>query len=203
MIREYLGIDPGLSGGLAVVSSDKIKYKIAMPTITIIKANGDSKRVPDQHGISSFLSSIPKHTHCVIEEQHPARNQSIVAICTTCRNYGVLLGALYAAHLFTTEVTAKIWQEHYGIISVKKSGGKSTKEQGFDIAQTLYPGVAFRKSERSYKFHDGLTDAALIANYCQFLFKGENNEKDEFIERHCEEVDGNITLLSEKEILEQ
>lgn len=177
MISEYLGCDPGLNGSFAVVSSDKIKYKIAMPTITISKANGDSKRVPDQHGISSFLSRIPKHTHCVIEEQHPARNQSIVAICTTCRNYGVLLGALYAAHLFTTEVTAKIWQEHFGIISVKKCGGKSTKEQGFDIAQTLYPGESFLKSDRSHKFHDGITDAILLATYCQFLFKGETNEE--------------------------
>lgn len=166
----YLGIDPGLSGGLVYILEGKIKYKLVMPTITITKKKGDSKKELDRLGISSFLSRIPNHTNVTIEEQHPARNQSIVAICTTCRNYGLLLMALHSAHLFVTEVSAKDWQDFYSIVSVKKAAGVTTKEQALPIAQSLFPGVDFRKSDRSRIFHDGIVDAALIARYCQSLF---------------------------------
>ena len=170
MQTGYLGIDPGLFGGLVYILEGGIRYKLVMPTITITKKNGDSKKELDRLGISSFLSDIPNHTNVTIEEQHPVRKQDINAICTTCKNYGIILMALHSAHLFVTEVTAKDWQDFYGIVSVKKAKGKTTKQQALPIAQSLFSGVDFRKSDRSRIPHDGIVDAALIANYCQSLF---------------------------------
>jgi hypothetical protein len=77
--------------------------------------------------------------------------------------------AITAARIHTTEVPSGIWQEHFGIVSVKKGKG-STKKQAFHIAQKLYPNVDFRKSDRSRIAHDGIVDAVLIANYFQSLF---------------------------------
>lgn len=169
----YLGIDPGLSGGLVYIVEGKIYYKFVMPTITITKMKGAQKKELDKCGLSAFLSRIPEHTHVAIEEQHPARKQSITAICTTCKNYGILLMAIHSAHLFITEVTAKAWQDTYGIVSVKEANGKSTKQQALPIAQALYPGVDFRKTDRSHIAHDGIVDATLLAHYCQSLFPSE------------------------------
>ncbi len=166
----YLGIDPGLQGSFVVVSGDKIVCKMVMPTISHKNKAGKTKTEIDREGVLSFLSTIPPLTHVVIEEVQAFRNQNITATCTTCRNYGVLLMALTVAHMRTTEVHSDVWQTPFGIFPAKESGGKSTKEQAFNIARMIYPGEDFRKSDKSHKFHDGITDATLIANYCQSLF---------------------------------
>lgn len=169
MTRDYLGIDPGLNGGWAVVSGDRIRYKMAMPTISFTTADDKTKTELDREGILSFLATLPAHTHVAIEKQAAFRGQNITSSCTICRNYGILLMALSAAHMYITEVPSDIWQDHFGIVSVKEGLG-TTKEQAFHIAQRLYPNVDFRKSERSRIVHDGIVDATLIATYCQSLF---------------------------------
>lgn len=170
MISNYLGIDPGLAGGFAVISGGKILYKMAMPTISFTTQENKTKTEIDREGVLSFLKNLPEHTHVVIEKQEAFRNQNIVSSCTICKNYGILLMALTVAHLYITEEPPSVWQDHFGISSVKESGGKTTKKQAFQIAQVLYPNEDFRKSEKARKPHDGMVDATLIARYCQARF---------------------------------
>ena len=167
---SYLGIDPGLSGGLAVVSDDRIQFKIAMPTISLTTKEGITKTEIDRQGVLSFLKILPEHTHVVIEEQLAYRSQNITASCTICKNYGIILMALTVAHMYITEVPPDVWQEHFGIVSVKKAGGKTTKEQALMIAEEFFPKTDFRKSARARKAHDGIVDAILISIYCQSRF---------------------------------
>lgn len=170
MKADYLGIDPGLNGGFAVVSGDRVRYKMAMPTISFTTEQGKTKTEIDRDAVLSFLTIFPPHAHVVIEEQEAFRGQDITSTCTTCKNYGILLMALSVARMYITVEPPKVWQAHFGIVSVKKGEGESTKEQAFHIAQRLYPNADFRKSERSHIVHDGIVDATLIANYCQSLF---------------------------------
>lgn len=171
MTEDYLGIDPGLTGGFVVVSGDKIRYKMVMPTLSFGNTKDDTpKTMIDREGVLSFLKIFPPHVHVVIEEQEAFRSQNITSTCTTCKNYGMLLMALTVARFYVTEVPASVWQEYYGIVSVKKSKGKTTKQQAYKIAQAKYPHVDFRKSGRAQKPHDGIVDATLIAAYCQSLF---------------------------------
>jgi Holliday junction resolvasome RuvABC endonuclease subunit len=167
---SYIGIDPGLMGGLVLISGDKIVYKMAMPTISHKTNAGKTKTEIDREGVLSFLSTIPPFTHVAIEEVQAFRKQNITATCTTCRNYGMLLMALTIAHMHISEVPSDIWNKHFGIVPAPKAGGKTTKQQAFDIAHMLYPNEDFQKSDRSHTFHDGTTDATLLANYCQFKF---------------------------------
>ena len=179
MESNYLGIDPGLAGGLAVVSGDRIRYKMAMPTITFTIKKGKTKSEIDREAILSFLAMLPKHTHVAIEEVIGFRNQNIRASCTTCKIYGIMLMGLSFAHLYITELPSDTWQEHFGIVSVKKGGGESTKVQAARIAHTLYPDVDFTKTERARIAHDGIVDAVLIANYCQARFAQFQNPAEE------------------------
>lgn len=174
--KGYLGIDPGLSGGFAVVSGDKIRYKMAMPIISFTSKQSKTITELDREAILSFLAMQPKHTHVAIEEVIGFRNQDIRASCTTCRNHGILLMGLSFAHSYITEVPSDIWNKHFGIVPAPKTGGKTTKQQAFDIVHMIYPNEDFRKSDRSHTFHTGIVDATLIATYCQFLFEGENND---------------------------
>ena len=170
-MTSYLGIDPGLDGGFAVVSGDRIEYKMAMPTLSFTPKKGKTKREIDRDGVLSFLQTLPKHTRVAIEKQEAFRSQDIRSTCTTCKNYGMLQMGLTVTHMFVTEVPPATWQEYFGIVSVKKSGGISTKEQALQIARAIYPNADFRKSERSHVAHDGIVDAALLATYCQSLFE--------------------------------
>lgn len=169
MIRDFLGIDPGLNGAFAVVSGDRVRYKMVMPTISFTTKDGKIKTELDREGILSFLTLFPKHVHVVIEKQEAFRGQDITSSCTICKNYGILLMALSVAHTFITEEPSKVWQAHFGIVSAKEGKG-TTKEQAFHIAHRLYPNADFRRSERSHIVHDGIVDATLIAYYCQSLF---------------------------------
>jgi Holliday junction resolvasome RuvABC endonuclease subunit len=179
MEASYLGIDPGLSGGLAVVSGDSIRYKMAMPTISFTTKKGKIKKEIDRDGVMSFLKTLPEHTHVAIEKQQAFRSQDIMRTCTTCQNYGILLMALSIANLYITEVPSDTWQSHFNIVSVKKGGGKSTKEQALEIASAIYHSVDFRKSGTAQKAHDGIVDAVLIANYCQAQFTPFQNSIEE------------------------
>jgi len=169
MEPNYLGIDPGLSGGSVVISGDKIRCKIVMPTISTTSKKGKTKKEIDRNGVLSFLSRLPRDTYAVIEEQIPVRNQHIQASHTTAKNYGILLMALTATHTHYREVPSSIWQAHFGITPNTGKKGMTTKDQALVIAHRLYPDVDFRRSRRARVAHDGIVDAALIANYCQFL----------------------------------
>lgn len=171
MPADYLGIDPGLNGAFAVISGDRIRYKMVMPTISIKTKGGKTRREIVREGVLSFLATLPLHTHVAIEKQEAYRSQNVTSSCTICKNYGILLMALSATHMNITEVPSEEWQKHFGIVSKKKAGGQSTKEQAFPIAQALYPEADFLKSERSRRPHDGIVDACLIAHYCQSLFQ--------------------------------
>lgn len=172
----YLGCDPGLSGGFAVISGDQIRCKLVMPTISHKTEEGKTKTEIDRDGVLSFLSTLPPHTHVAIEEQEAFRGQNITSTCTTCKNYGILLMALSATHMYIIEVPSNLWQDHFGITPAKKGDPETTKVQAFRICRLRYPSEHFRKSQRAYKPHEGIVDAVLIANYCQFLFEGEENE---------------------------
>ena len=176
---DYAGCDPGLSGGFAVVSGDRIKYKLAMPTLSFTTKSGKTKREIDRAGVLSFLHTLPPHTPVAIEKQEAFRSQNISATCTTCRNYGLLLMALSASHLHITEISARKWHDFHRIVNNKKGEGVSTKIQAFEICKRLYPDENFRKTERSKVFHTGITDATLIANYCQLLFESSETGKKE------------------------
>jgi hypothetical protein len=96
---SFCGCDPGLSGGFAVVSGDKIQYKMVMPTISHKSKAGKIKTEIDREGVLSFLKTLPPHTHVAIEEVQAYRKQNITATCTTCKNYGILLMASTVAHM--------------------------------------------------------------------------------------------------------
>jgi hypothetical protein len=112
MKASYLGIDPGLNGAFAVVLGDKLRYKMAMPTLSYTTKEGKTKTELDREGILSFLSIFPPHTHVAIEEQEAFRNQNITSTCTTCKNYGILLMALTVVRFYITEVPPNDWQEY-------------------------------------------------------------------------------------------
>ena len=69
MNGDYAGCDPGLDGSFVVVSGDRIKYKMVMPTLSFTLESGKTKKEIDRAGVLSFLHTLPLHTHVAIEDR--------------------------------------------------------------------------------------------------------------------------------------
>jgi Holliday junction resolvasome RuvABC endonuclease subunit len=168
---SYLGIDPGLDGGFAVITDNHISLKLAMPTISKKSTTNKTKRHIDKSSVMNFLNALPVTTFIAIEEQIPVRNQSVTSVFTTAKNYGILLMAI-SVSVFQEppiEVPSSFWHAHFGIEPEPKAG-KSTKAQAFEIVSSIFPNTDFRKSNRARTPHDGVVDAALIAKYGQSIY---------------------------------
>ena len=169
-MTSYIGIDPGLDGGIVCIRDGSIMFKLAMPTIKCKHEGGKTKRELDREGLKSLFQLLPHGTRGAIEEPISAREQSVQSTITVGKNYGILLMALTSAKVKLLEVTSKDWHFHYDIVPHRKGAGKSTKEQAFEVCSRLYPlDRDLRKSGRAHKPHDGIVDALLIADYCEWI----------------------------------
>ena len=147
-----LGIDPGLSGGLAVVDAKSrlITQGGLMPTIENPKTG---KRTVDARTIYDWALSIRMDpgSVVVIENVHSMPAQGVASSFT----FGKAMGAVQAvAQIISTSVhlvTPQQWKTHHGL--------GSDKQASIHLAMSLfgktYPGTL--------KKHEAIAEAALIA----------------------------------------
>lgn len=166
MNKYYIGIDPGISGGLACIgSSGVIVDIIAMPTMKVGKKNKlDIKEIAKWIKGKATEEMIRM---IAIEEQRAMHKQGVTSTFTTGRSYGLLEGVVAALELPYSIIRPLEWQK--AMFAGLPRG--NTKEHSKQIAQQLYPGQDFKRTPKCSKIHDGLTDATLIAEYIRRKIK--------------------------------
>jgi hypothetical protein len=85
---------------------------------------------------------------------------------------GAVMSYLYGATLDL--VQPKKWQADIwaNVDKIYKTGKKiDTKKTSLMAAKRLFPNESFLATSRSRVPHDGIVDAALIAQYCKIRFK--------------------------------
>jgi crossover junction endodeoxyribonuclease RuvC len=153
-----IGIDPGISGAIAVLSADgsKIIAVHDMPTYSEI-VKGKPKQVVCPVGIATVLR---KWGECeVVIEKVGAMakggvSQGAVSMFSFGKGAGAIEGACAGLLLKFRHVTPKQWQA--------KSGKASGKDASRALAAQLYPDSAdlFKLVK-----HDGRAEAVLIARF--------------------------------------
>lgn len=103
-IGNYLGIDPGLSGGLAIISTDGIAQAFRMP-----RTEPDIARLFEQRIKPAGIS------FCIIEAVHSFPGQGVSSSFTFGRNAGLLIGLLLAHKIPFEEIQPRAWQKALGI----------------------------------------------------------------------------------------
>jgi crossover junction endodeoxyribonuclease RuvC len=132
----FIGIDPGKSGGIAVLS-DNTSKAFPMPET--------------ERDISSLFQSLfHPHTFAIIEKVHSAPQQGVASVFTFGANYGFLRGCLCALGFAFDEVRPIEWQTK---LNCKTGGDKNVTKAK---AQQLFPGI---------KVTHAIADALLIAEY--------------------------------------
>lgn len=165
MIEYYGGIDPGLSGAVAVLSLEnpqKVEL-YAMPTI--------GKEL-DLFKLNNILSQYT-NVFFTLEQVSAMPKQGVSSMFKFGKAYGAVQGILAANKIRFDLATPQRWQKKMHD-NISKTSYPSAKDRSFIAARKFFPETNFHKvSEKTGKvlnsYNDGFIDAALIARYCSLI----------------------------------
>jgi len=162
----FIGIDNGLSGGLAAYDRDTGELRITpMPVIGVKTAKGN-KNEYDIQEIIRWFDQLPKGPQMVVLEKAQAfPGQGVVSMFSVGRGFGIMEGILASRKWPYTIVSPKTWQKRM----FEGVAHSDTKQASALVAQRLFPDTRFVATERSKKLHDGITDATMMAVYASRL----------------------------------
>jgi crossover junction endodeoxyribonuclease RuvC len=161
---KIMGIDNGLDGALVMLDGGKPVVLLVMPTITLHGATKDHREymVADLR----YFLNLHRPDHVFIEKAHAMPKQGVSSMFTTGFGFGLMQGLIAGLELPFTIVQAVTWQKTFftGMAKGKKEKGY-TKGLAAIVCSRLWPGTEWRATDNCKKPHDGLCDAALIAEY--------------------------------------
>ena len=145
-----LGIDPGKSGGLAVVQSKtnqipKIIKAIKMPTLIV-----NTKKIIDISKLKSQLDNIPISV-AIIEKAHAMPRQGVTSSFQFGRSYGAVEGLCQIVTSRIDYVSPSVWKKAFGL--------SSSKQASLDLAKLKFGNDKIW----DIKSNDGIAEAALIS----------------------------------------
>ena len=147
-----IGIDPGISGAVAILQSRQQPFVIEwmrMPTIKIGKAS----RV-DSAALREFLANYDVG-HAYLEHVHSMPGNGAAAMFSFGHACGAVEGLLAALHIPYTLVSPQAWKKRAGLIGTDKDAARSRAIQLWPTWRELA-----KKGEGQ-----AFADAALIARY--------------------------------------
>lgn len=155
----YVGIDNGISGGLVALSATPgggIISKLPMPIQKTRKGN----EIDVLSAWVWFLGFNLKALTVILEE--PGGSKSACAAASMAASFAALRVMCEMRGLRYLRVTPQKWQGE-----LLKCGKGDTKPAALQLARSLWPAESWLASERCRVPHDGLIDAALIAEYAR------------------------------------
>jgi len=138
----WIGIDPGLSGGIAQIDNGEVSL-CKMP-----ETEWDIGQIVSEFGRCQQFGSP---TIAYIEKVHSMPDQGVASSFKFGMNYGFLRGLLVAYQIPFEEVSPQKWQKFMNCMT---HGDKNISKAR---AQQLYPKL---------KITHATADALLIAHYC-------------------------------------
>jgi crossover junction endodeoxyribonuclease RuvC len=151
MSKYCIGVDPGLSGAIAVMSPESLKI-FDMPTMTV-ERNGKAKRQVSATELADLLYLYSgKDCHVYCERVGAMAGQGVTSVFSFGRSFGMIEGILAALHMPVTYVAPAIW-----VKAVHRGAGKDASRQR---AMELFPD---NQADFKRVKDDGRSDASLIA----------------------------------------
>lgn len=151
MSEWIIGIDPGKSGGIALLGPSGYHESEALNKLT----EADLADTLRKWSVAAAFEQVRVIAH--VERVHSMPKQGVSSTFTFGQSYGFLRGCLHAISIPFEEVTPAKWQRAMGCLS--KGDKNITKAK----AQQLFPGI---------KITHAIADALLIAEYGRRLRGG-------------------------------
>jgi hypothetical protein len=154
-----IGIDNGISGALVALSaySGMVLESILMPTRT----NGSSREC-DAIAVCEWIEKFQYSDEVAVALETPGKySPGTLALCSMWDCYGVLRGILESCNIRHIRVDPQIWQKEM----LGKVPKGETKPYARAKAKELWVTETWLATPRSKKAHEGMVDAALIAEF--------------------------------------
>lgn len=144
-----IGIDPGISGAIAVFQYSHLSVVIDMPTLEVASGKTTKKHI-NASVLREILSTYPE-AHVVVEKVGAMPGQGVTSMFNFGRSAGIIEGVVAGLQMSCTYVTPAVWTK-----AVRRAAGKDASRMR---AIELFPASAERFKRVK---DDGRADAALI-----------------------------------------
>lgn len=148
----FVGIDPGKSGAMAIISTDKQPFVRVVPF--------DEREYAE---VLRFYQEYDKIGGSVVERVNAMPGQGVSSMFSFGENYGFIQGLLTAYNIPFELVTPRVWKKEFGVTSDKNTS--------IAVAKRLFPDVSLKRTERCKKDDDGISEALLMAEYARRKFR--------------------------------
>lgn len=159
-----VGIDPGLDGAIvAVDASGCVMDRLVMPTL---HAGTAGRRIVDVAGVVVALRRLaardPHEVVVALEEPSSRPGEGASRSLASGRNHGRIEGVLVALGLRFDLVRPQTWQQALGL---GRDG--DPKRRAIAYCRRVLPGLDLLATPRCTTPHDGIADAACLAEYAR------------------------------------
>lgn len=151
MSKVYIGIDPGKSGGFAVIV-DGIAETFVYDDLEFIA-------FLEQYGREKYKNS---EVIVCLEKVGAMPGQGVVSMFNFGQSYGFIKGSLEAFSIPFQLVSPQTWKKEFSL--------NSSKELSIEVCRRLFPTVNLMATPRCKKAHDGMAEALLMAEYARRKF---------------------------------
>ena len=151
---RIIGIDPGLSGGIAVLDDLEIFDIFDMPIMS------EGKKNKNQLNSAQLVSIIKKHvvsgkTSVIVEQVSAMPGQGVTSMFNFGQTFGSIKGICAALNLPIYYVSPAKWKKHFELINSSKDASRTKVIE-------MYPSISDRLSKKK---DVNKADAILIARY--------------------------------------
>ena len=150
-----IGIDPGLSGGIAILENNKVKKMFDMPVMSDGKKN---KRQLNSALLAQLIKDNIKDfedTAMVVEQVNAMPGQGVTSMFNFGQTFGAIKGICAALGLPIFFVRPEKWKKHFELINSSKDASRTKVIE-------MYPYIAEKLSKKK---DVNKSDAILIARY--------------------------------------
>ena len=160
---RIIGIDPGLSGGIAVLDDLKIYDIFDMPIMS------EGKKNKNQLNSAQLVNIIKKHvlknddTFVIVEQVSAMPGQGVTSMFNFGQSFGILKGICSSMQLPMYFVRPAKWKKYFNLINSQKDASRTKAIQ-------IFP---YFSSQLSRKKDSNKADAILIASFFYETYKSE------------------------------
>ncbi len=161
-----IGIDPGLSGALAILKDSKVLKIFDMPVMSEGKKN--KKQLNSAQLVSILKENMTEidNTAVVVEQVNAMPGQGVTSMFNFGQTFGAIKGVCAALGLPIFFVRPSKWKKHFELIN-------SSKDSSRTKAIEMYPLLSDKLSKKK---DVNKSDAILIARYYSETRFKDNNQ---------------------------
>jgi len=152
---RIIGIDPGLSGAVAILDDLKIFNMFDMPIMSEGKKNKNQLNSAELVNIIKSNILTNENTSVIVEQVSAMPGQGVTSMFNFGQTFGAIKGICASLNLPIFYVRPAKWKKHFDLINSSKDASRTKVIE-------MYPSISSRLSKKK---DVNKADAILIARY--------------------------------------